>query len=165
VKGGFPNLAGAEYEWASQDQLELIWRGTEVPLEAMHAPAKTLMPRVGQVRLFTTTGDAFEGRLYGMGQGRVWLDTEPGRVGFDAERVERIEALPPVPPGTTSNENVPVANGKRVRVRVPGGMLYGQILKSKGEDVTLALDDGGRVQVKAASLENLGSGRATIVRN
>ncbi len=161
----FPNLAGAEYEWASADQLELIWRGTEVPLEAMKAPAKTVMPRVGQVRVFTTTGDVFDGRLYAVGQNRVWLDTEPGRVGLDGDKVERIEVLPALPEGTkTSGDPSLIAGAKRARVRVPGGMLYGKVLKVEGEDVTLALDQGGRVRVKASELEDLGPGRAIVVR-
>ncbi|NOT31805.1 MAG: hypothetical protein HOP15_15275, partial [Planctomycetes bacterium] len=164
-QSGFPDLTGEEYAWASADKLELIWRGEEVPLEAMRGPAKTIMPRVGNVRVFTATGDVFDGRLFAVGQNRVWLDTEPGRIGLDGDQVERIEVLPPLPAGTqlSSNPNL-IAGGKRVRVRVPGGMLYGSVLKAEGEDVTLALQDGGRVRVKAAELQDLGPGRAVIVR-
>lgn len=161
----FPNLDGSEYQWASEDQLELIWRGSEVPLEALSAPAKTLMPRVGSVRVFTTSGDVFEGRLYAVGQNRVWLDTAPGRVGLDGDKVERIEVLPPQPDGQlAASGEFQVLGAKRVRVRVPGGTLYGSVLKSEGEDVTLALDDGGRVRVKAADVQELGTGRAVVVR-
>src|SRR5262249_48745042 len=42
----FPDLHGAEYAWATTDQLELIWRGSQVPLDALHAPVKTLMPKI-----------------------------------------------------------------------------------------------------------------------
>jgi hypothetical protein len=164
LSGSFPDLMGADYEWASADQLELIWRGSEVPLEAVRAPAKTIMPRVGNVRVFTTTGDVFDGRLFAVGQNRVWLDTEPGRVGLDGDQVERIEVLPPDPAGTQVNSNPTLAaGGKKVRVRVPGGMLYGHVLKTEGDDVTLALLDGGRVRVKASELQDLGPGRAVVV--
>jgi hypothetical protein len=159
----FPDLAGVAYQWATEDQLELIWRGSEVPLEAVHAPAKTLMPRVGNVRVFTTSGDVFEGRLYAVGQERVWIDARPGRIGIDGERVERIEVLPPQSSGQASTAE-PQVGGKRVRVRVAGGMLYGRVLKTEGEDVTLALDDGGRVRVKAGDVQELGPGRAIVVR-
>lgn len=160
----FPDLASAGFDWASEDRLELIWRGSEVPLEAVKAPAKTIMPRVGSVRVFTTTGDVFDGRLYAVGQNRVWLDTEPGRVGLDGDKVERIEVLPPMPEGTrTPSDPGLIAGGKRVRVRVPGGMLYGHVLKLEGEDVTLALTDGGRVRVKSSDLEDLGPGRAVVI--
>lgn len=158
----FPDLSGPGFEWASEDRLELIWRGSEVPLEAVKAPAKTIMPRVGNVRVFTTTGDVFDGRLYAVGQNRVWLDTEPGRVGLDGDKVERIEVLPPLPEGTKTGGEL-LAGSKRVRVRVPGGMLYGHVLKQEGDDVTLALTDGGRVRVKSSDLEDLGPGRAIVV--
>lgn len=161
----FPNLAGSEFEWASKDQLELIWRGNEVPLEALSAPAKTIMPRVGNVRVFTLAGDVFEGRLYAVGQNRVWIDTQPGRIGLDGSKVQRIDLLPEAPAGNlTSASDLHVAGSRRVRVRVPGGMLYGSVLKVEDDDVTLALDSGGRVRVKADDVQNLGSGRAVVVR-
>jgi hypothetical protein len=161
----FPDLAGSEFEWASSDLLELIWRGSQVPLEAVQAPVKTLMPKVGRVRVMTTSGDVFDGRLYAVGQNRVWVDAEPGRIGLDGERVEKIEVLGPVAAGVQAKakEQEPVGK-KRVRVRVPGGMLYGSVLKSEGEEVILALDDGGRVRVLASAIEDLGTGRAVVVR-
>jgi hypothetical protein len=157
----FPDLGDENYAWASEDQLELIWRGSSVPMEAVFAPARTLMPRVGNVRIFTDSGDVFEGRLYAVGQERVWIDGAPGRIGLDGKRVERIEVLPLE--GDLSKGAEPPAKGKRVRVRVPGGMLYGHVLKIEGEEVILALDDGGKVRVQSARVENLGPGRAVVV--
>ncbi len=164
---GFPDLESSEFAWASADKLELIWRGSEVPLEAVQAPAKTLMPRVGNVRVFTTAGDVFDGRLYAVGQNRVWLDTQPGRIGLDGERVEKIEVLGLPASGVqeSSGKAAQETGKKRVRVRVPGGMLYGSVLKAEGDEVILALDDGGRVRVKANDIEELGSGRAVVVRH
>jgi hypothetical protein len=163
----FPDLDSPEYAWASEDRLEMIWRGNEVPLEAVSGPAKTLMPRVGSVRVFMTTGDVFEGRLYAVGQNHVWIDAAPGRVGLDGsrvERIERIEVLPPVTAGVVGTSGqVDIAGGKRVRVRVPGGMLYGKVLKAEGDEVILAREGGGRVRVKASDIEDLGSGRTIVV--
>ena len=158
---GFPNLAGSDFEWASEDMLELIWRGDEVPMEAVFAPARTIMPRVGPVRVFTNSGDVFEGRLYAVGQERVWIDAAPGRIGLDGNRIERIERLP-FEQAATDDPDLS-ATGKRVRVRVPGGLLFGRVLKTEGEEVILALDDGGRVRVMSDSVEDIGSGRAIIV--
>jgi len=164
VPSNFPDLTGSEYVWTSEDQLEMIWRGNAVPLEAVSAPVKTLMPRVGSVRVFMDTGDVFEGRLYAVGQNHVWIDAAPGRVGLDGARVERIEVLPPAPTGlVASSGQVDIAGGKRVRVRVPGGMLYGKVLKADGDEVILARDGGGRVRVKASDIEDLGSGRTIVV--
>lgn len=159
----FPDLGGGAYDWASEDKLELIWRGSEVPLEALKAPAKTIMPRVGNVRVFTTSGDVFEGRLYAVGQNRVWLDTTPGRVGLDGDRVQRIDVLPPEESQVASSDLSQIGKS-RVRVRVPGGLLYGSVLKAEGDEVTLALDDGGRVRVKAGDVQDLGTNRAVVVR-
>lgn len=164
VQAKFPDLGGPEYAWASVDLLELIWRGSEVPLEAVRGPAKTLMPKVGTVRVFTTTGDVFDGRLYAVGQNRVWIDAEPGRVGLDGDKVERIEVLPPLPEGQQNGEPTLAVGGKHVRVRVPGGTISGRVLKTEGDEVTLALDDGGRVRVKTTDVQELGSGRAIVVR-
>lgn len=162
--GSFPNLGGAEFQWATSDQTEMIWRGSEVPLEAVRAPMRTMTPKVGDVRVFTTAGENFDGRLYAVGQNRVWLDSGAGRIGLDGAQVERIEVLPPAPAGQAkSGESAPIAGGRHVRARVPGGVLYGRILRSSGEDVTIVLDDGGKVQVKAGDLEDLGSGRAVVV--
>ena len=157
----FPNLGGADFEWASEDMLELIWRGEEVPMEAVFAPARTIMPRVGPVRVFTNSGDVFEGRLYAVGQERVWIDAAPGRIGLDGNRIDRIERLPYESDSDMDPELA--ASGKRVRVRVPGGLLFGRVLKTEGEEVILALDDGGRVRVLSDSVEDIGSGRAIIV--
>jgi hypothetical protein len=160
----FPDVSGPEYDWAGSSQLELIWRGSEVPLEAVRAPVRTLMPKVGQVRVFTTSGDVFDGRLYAVGQNRVWVDAAPGRIGLDGELVERIEVLPPEQQTGAVADGAPVAGGKQVRARVAGGVLYGRILKSSGDSVMLALEDGGRVIVRAGDIEDIGSGRAVVVR-
>lgn len=160
----FPNLEGAAYEWASEDRLELIWRGTEVPMEAVHAPAKTVMPRVGHVRVFTQGGDVFAGRLYAVGQGLVWIDGEPGRIGLDGSKVERIEVLAQDTNETVVTSPDALTGGRRVRVRVPGGMLYGSVLKAEGEEILLALETGGRVRVKVSDVQDLGTGRAVVVR-
>jgi len=161
----FPNIEGAEFEWASDDQLELIWRGDSVPMEAVHAPAKTLMPRVGSVRVFMQSNEIFEGRLYAVGQDRVWIDTEPGRIGLDGGKVERILVIPASATVLGGGQGEMVATlGRRARVRVPGGMLYGNVLKVEGDDVTLQLEDGGRVHVQSSDIEDIGSGRAIVVR-
>lgn len=160
--GAFPNLGGAEFKWASNEQTEMIWRGSEVPLEAVQAPMRTMMPKVGEVRVFTTAGETFDGRLYAVGQGRVWIDSGTGRIGLDGAQVERIEVLPPAPEGQV-RDGAPIAGGRQVRARVPGGVLYGRILRSSGEEVTIVLDDGGKVQVKAGDIEDMGSGRAIVV--
>jgi hypothetical protein len=147
--------------WVNPDDLDMIWRGTTIPREAITSPAKVLMPRVGAVRVHMRTGEIFEGRLYAVGQNRVWLDTEPGRLGLDGDTVARFERLPVENPGVTNLSQI--VNGKRVAVRVPGGTLYGRVLSMDGGRVTLVTDDGGRVSLVDPVIEPIGTSRAIVV--
>jgi hypothetical protein len=159
--GEFPDLSGLS--WAEQNELDMIWRGADVPMEAISAPAPMMMPRVGAVRVFMISGEIFEGRLYAMGQNRVWIDAEPGRIGLDGERVMRIERV--LAEGElVAGTGAPVATGHRVRVSVPGGAMFGRVLLVDGDRVTLITDEGGRVTLTNAVVEPIGSSRAFVVQ-
>ena len=152
-------LAGLE--WAGTDQLEMIWRSPEPTMSALDAPVKVLMPRVGDVRVIMTSGKSFEGKLVAMGQQRVWIDSNLGRMGLEGSRVDRIERLAsePVGPG----EIVEVARGDLVRVKALGGVLYGRVITKKGSQVILVTDGGGRVTLTDPEVEPVGSSRAIVV--
>ncbi len=152
-------LAGLE--WAGTDQLEMIWRGPEPAMAAIGAPVKVLMPRVGDVRVVMTSGKSFEGKLVAMGQERVWIDSNLGRMGLEGSRVDRIERLAsaPVGPGAI----VEVARGDLVRVKTLGGVLYGRVITRKGSQVILVTDGGGRVTLTDPDIEPVGSNRAIVV--
>ena len=155
----FPDFDGG-YEWVSEDMLDMVWRGNDVPMEAIFAPARTLMPRVGDVRVHMTSGELMEGRLYAVGQHRVWLDIEAGRIGLDGETVERFEHLA-VPAGTSG----PVyGTGVNVRVAVPGGAMFGRVIAQDGDRVTLMTPEGARVTLAEAKIEPIGTGRAVVVQ-
>jgi hypothetical protein len=155
----FPNFEEGGYEWVSDDMLDMVWRGRNVPMEAISAPARTLMPRVGPVRVHMDSGETIEGRLYAVGQDRVWLDVDPGRIGLDGDAVVSFEHLPM----EASLSSVPVLSGDRVRVRVPGGSLYGRVFSREGDVVTLISDEGGRVSLRDVDVEPLGTRRAILV--
>lgn len=161
AQGDFPDF-GAGFEWVSEDMLDMIWRGSEVPMEAIAAPARTLMPRVGNVMVHMSTGEVFEGRLYAVGENRVWIDAQPGRIGLDGDSVERIERLA-VPEGFLPVGTQPAASGKRVRVQLPGGPIYGRVLAENGNMVTLVTDDGAKVTLKDPEIESMGNRRAIII--
>lgn len=148
--------------WANGDELDMIWRGTEVPMEAITGPARLMLPRVGYVRVHMESGEVFEGRMYAVGQMRVWIDAEPGRVGLDGERVTQIERLPQEL--ASVSQGGPVPTGERVRVSVPGGTIFGRVLSQTDETVTLVTDGGGKVTVREAVLEPVRSGRAVVVK-
>jgi len=157
----FPDFTQG-FEWVSEDMLDMIWRGTEVPMEAIAAPARTLMPHVGQVMVHMTSGEVFEGRLYAVGQDRVWIDTTPGRVGLDGGTVERIARLA-VDDVNVVAGSTPAPTGKRVRAKVPGGWIYGRVLAENGNMVTLVSDDGAKVTLEDPEIQALGNTRAIII--
>jgi len=155
----FPNLVGLR--WAESNDLDMVWRGEDVPMEAIQSPSPIMMPRVGPVRVHMASGELFDGRLYAMGENRVWIDAEPGRIGLDGERVTRIERLVAVE--TTTGDQALIVAGNRVKVSVPGGVMFGRVLSVEDESVTLLTDEGGRVTVKHAVVEPVGSPRAFVV--
>ncbi|MEW6072666.1 MAG: hypothetical protein AB1726_08765, partial [Planctomycetota bacterium] len=143
------------------DRLEMIWRGDTAPMEALAAPVRILMPRVGPVRIVMGSEEVFEGRLVAMGQNQVWIDTDLGRMGLEGSRIDRIERLPAEPAGVAAA--VQVARGDRVRVRTLGGVLYGRVIVRTGITVTLETEGGGRVVLTDPVIEPLGSSRAILV--
>jgi hypothetical protein len=160
ASAAFPDF-NQGYEWVSEDMLDMIWRGTEIPMEAIYAPTRILMPRVGMVRLFMKSGEVFEGRVYAVGQNLIWLETAPGRVGLDGDAFERYEhlAVEDVP---ESGDSVP--QGELVRVRVPGGFLDGRVLSREAGMTTVVTDTGGRITIADAVVEPLQTSRAKVLK-
>jgi len=151
---------------ASDADLASIWEGATVPLEAIDADTRLLTPEVGRVRVTIHGSEIFEGRLYAVGQKQVWLDTELGRMGIAAVQVARIEQL-------SSADGTPIlgqagsqvlAGLPRVRVKTPGGMLYGKIIARDERSLTLITDGGARITVDATDFEPAPASRSIIVR-
>jgi hypothetical protein len=140
----------------------MIWRGDTVPLAAIAAPSKVLTPHVGVVRLHMESGEVFDGRLWAVGLNQVWVDARPGRIGLDATRIVQYERLPV---RELSDRVHHAATGERVRVQVPGGVLYGRVLSSDADLVTLVTDGGGKVTVKNPVVQPLGPSRAMVVKH
>ena len=142
-------------------ELEMIWRGAEVPMEALGASVRILTPRVGSVRIIMKSDALFDGKLLAMGQNKVWIDTNMGQMGLAADRIARIERLVGEPAGV--HETVAVARGDRVRVHTLGGVLTGRVLSAKEGTVVLMTDGGGRVTLQNPNIETIGSSRAIVV--
>lgn len=147
--------------WAKGDSLHMSWAEAEVPMDAMHSPARVMMPRVGPVRIHMDTGEVFEGRLVAMGEERVWIDTEPGRIGLDGTHVTKIDRLPES--SDAAGTGGEVATGHRVRLRVPGGVLYGRVLTSGAGWITVVTEDGAKITVSNPDVEEVGSSRVRLV--
>ncbi|HED64046.1 MAG TPA: hypothetical protein ENJ09_00665 [Planctomycetes bacterium] len=160
----FPDFSEG-FEWVTPDKLDMVWRGEEVPMEAIFAPARTLMPHVGNVRVHMRSGDTIEGSLYAVGEERVWIDMAPGRVGLDGREVVRFERLSaPVAASVGFISGEAPTSRERVRVQAPGGTFYGKVVAQEGSTVTLLQDGGGRIVLQDAVVEPAVRSRAIIVR-
>jgi len=143
--------------------VDMIWRDTSVPMEAIRHPARIMTPRVGQVRVRLDSGESLEGRLYAVGQNRVWIEGDMGRLGIDGDRVESLEPIHTEVAHNASFDPTTIGSGQRVRVQVPGGVLYGRVLSVVDEHVTLVTDGGARVTLDSPDIEPLGPSRAVLV--
>ncbi len=144
-------------------QLDMVWRGDTVPMDAIASPAIVMMPSVGSVRTHLHSGEIIEGRLFALGQHKVWLDMELGRIGLDGRSVERIERLPEEGEGTQLDPDE-LATGRRVRARVPGGVIYGRVRSVKGTTVTLVTDSGGRITLDDPYLEPVSDRKSVVLK-
>lgn len=150
--------------YATEDDMAAVWDKSEIPLGKISAAERMLTPQVGRVRLVIHSGEVFEGRLYAVGENKVWLETALGKMALLGWQVDRIEHLP---------ENSGVALGakgsqdlgglQRVRVRTPGGVFYGKLLDQDDNNVTLITEEGGRLRLANARVEPAGKSRTRIV--
>jgi hypothetical protein len=156
----------AEFErknGASAGLLDLVWHGETVPIEAIGASSRVLTPAVGPVRVHMATLDVFDGRLFAVGENKVWIDLELGRVGLDGKAVEQIERLP----REVAHDSLDAADlvvGGRVRARVPGGVIYGRIRSQSGSSVTLVTDSGARITLTDPILEPVGDAKSVVLK-
>jgi len=167
-RGGEPDAA-AEFlsggmDWASRGDVDVVWRRSEIPLEAMDAPTRVATPHVGTVRVHLAGGDFFEGRLVALGEGNVWIQTKPGRMAFPGDEVASIEALGMMLATADPGAIHAPKRGERVRVRAPGGLIYGHVVRQdESGALTLRTDEGGKVTLEEGEIEKIRSSRAVIV--
>ena len=133
-------------------------------MDSIGAPSRLLTPGVGRVRVVIQRGEVFEGTLYAVGQNRVWLDTELGRLALLSDQVQRIEHLSSTGgPGLGARGSQDLAGLPRVRVRTPGGAFYGKVIARDDGMVTLITDEGARIVLETKDVENAPLGSRTVV--
>lgn len=156
LSGPSSPLSGSDSVW------DVIYQGEEIPHEAVDSEQKVLTPRVGGVRVLMQTGEVFDGTLSAMGQGQIWLDTTPGRIGLSNAQIASMERIEFV--SGDQDEPARAKSGERVKVRVPGGHLFGNVLATEADGtVMVELDSGGRVKLAKANIEGLGKSRVRIL--
>jgi hypothetical protein len=127
-----------------------VWEGATVPLEALDARSRWLTPSVGRVRAELADGTAFEGRLHSLGEGKLWLENDLGRIALLGTQIRTLRQLPPLGRSTSPDE-LPAL--PLVRVRTPGGVFQGRLLRREEGRVTLLTAEGGQVTLDDAQIE------------
>lgn len=151
--------------FATADDLAGVWEGNVVPMEAIDATSRILTPGVGRVRVLLKSGEIFEGRLYAVGEGQVWLDTELGRMALFGPRVSKVQQI--ATPGSTTGPGQ-VGSGElaslpRMRVRMPGGLFYGKVVARDEKTVTLITEEGARITLESTDVEPAPTGVIRVV--
>ena len=150
---------------ATESDLAGIWEGSVIPMDSIGAPSRLLTPGVGRVRIVIQRGEVFEGVLYAVGQNRVWLDTDLGRLALLSDQLQRIEHLSSTggTPGLGARGSQDLAGLPRVRVRTPGGTFYGKVIARDDGTVTMITDEGARILLETKDVEPAPLGSRTVV--
>lgn len=150
---------------ASADDLANLWAGTTIPLEAIEGEEHLATPFVGRVRVVARNGEIFEGRLHGLGNGRIWLESGQSKMALMGWQISRIEHV-------LGGENTPTLGHAgsedltglpSVRVRTAGGVFYGKLVSQEGERTTLITAEGARVRLEGGIVEPAGRSRTRVV--
>jgi hypothetical protein len=152
-----PTGPGISLKLASQQDLSSVWTRSAIPFDAIGSPTKVLTPMVGRVRLVLKSKELFEGRLYAVGEGHVWLDTQYGRMGLPGARVDRIEQIEggPGTPALGAPGSEAMVGLERVRVKTPGGVFYGKVISKDESKTTLVTEQGARITLDSKDVEYL----------
>lgn len=123
-----------------------VWTLAEPPQTGVAHATYVQTPFVGPVRVHTPTNEFFEGELVGLGAGRLVLRTPTGQLTLGSGQVRSLERI--VAASATGTALAAETTGERVRVRVAGGWLRGEVVREHGDSVTLLLESGGRITVE-----------------
>jgi len=126
-------------------------------MEAIDGAERMVTPTVGVVRVVLTSGEIFDGRLYAVGQGQVWIETDFGRLALSGHRVREIDTV------VLEKQAKEVEQLPRMRVRTPGGLFFGKVLARDDVHVTLLLDSGGRITLESNDVEPAPLGDIRVV--
>ncbi|MEM8710579.1 MAG: hypothetical protein AAGG01_06475 [Planctomycetota bacterium] len=141
-----------------------VWQNRTVPKSKLRGDQFVLTPNVGNVRVIFDAGETVDGRLHGVGDERIVLDTKLGRMTLDARRATRIDRLGGGSRKELRSPSESFASTKgldRVKVRAAGGVFYGHLVAQTETKVTLLLDGGVRVTLDSTEVETSKARRAT----
>ncbi len=139
---------------AQGKDMDTIWTGETVPMDRVDAPVKVMTPLVGNVRVHLKTKEVFEGRLYAVGENSVWIEGPFGRMGLANERIASVDKVEPPPgAGATSKDPKAAPKNDRVKLKTPGGIVFGKLISSDGPKSMVVTDSGLKLTVDTKELE------------
>lgn len=160
-----PDELGMRLREASPSELSRMWLGAAIPMEAIASTDRVLTPNVGRVRVILADGEIFEGKLYAVGEKRVWIETTLGKMALLDWQIDRVEHI-------ISSEGTAVlgedgsqdlAGLKSVRVSTAGGVFYGKLISQDDDVVTLVTKSGGRITLRDAKVDSAGRSATHLV--
>lgn len=159
-----PSVA-SPFREASESDMALIWLGTTIPIDVVDEPRKVLTPEVGRVRVQLHGGDVYDGKLYAVGERKVWLELNGARMALLSWQVQRIDHIEAEgrPGAAGRRESLSQVGLERVRVRTDGGVFYGRLMKRDGDEVTILSPEGARMSFRGATVESAGLSHTRIV--
>ncbi len=146
----FPNL-----RLATAKDLENVWPGFEIPVDEYGRSERLLTPYVGDVRAILDSGDIFEGRLYAVGEHRIWVETGWGVMALETQRLEAIVHVGPAQGDLASNDG-PITRMPSIRVEAKGGGFPARLLYQDDRGATVVTEGGTRITVDPSDVAIVG---------
>jgi hypothetical protein len=149
---------------ATEADFANIWREQAVPLNAIAGDRRLRTVNVGQVRVMLDSGEYFEGALYAVGENRVWLDLDLGRISFEGTTVREITRIAAPASAVGAAKKGPDLSGlPHVEARLPGGWMSGRLVGREGNTVTLVTDDGIRMVIETDEVRPITARKTRVV--
>jgi hypothetical protein len=150
---------------ATEADFSDLWRETRIPTELFNSEHRIRTLSVGRVKALVIGGEYFEGNLYAVGQGHIWLDVDLGRISLEATTVKELTQVAVVKATAGANKGKvdELAGLPHVEVRLPGGSVTGRLVGQDGNRVTLVTDQGMRATVDSDDVRPLTSRNTRVV--
>jgi hypothetical protein len=150
---------------ANENDYADLWLETTIPTEAIPGEKRLRTLNVGRVRALLDNGEYFEGNLYAVGQNRIWIQMDLGRISFDAAIVKEL-----TPNGGAISSQMAQAKAAaalaalpHVEVSIPGGTLSGRLIGQSDGFVTLISDSGMRCTVESDDVHPVTKNNSRVV--
>jgi len=152
--------------YASTTDMAGTWDGTTIPLDSVSGATRIVTPNVGRVRAVMTSGQVFEGRMYAVGEGKIWIDNRLGRMALIGSSLATVEHV--LSPDGAAELGAPgsqeYAGLPRVRAKAAGGVFFGKLIHQEGDRVILITEEGARLTLIGAQVDPAPSTRRVVVK-